>query len=173
MKRFAEAVGQWVRDFLRIFYKPVFNKFLPEETYFYAVSGGLNLVLDIFLYSVFYHYVLHEQIFRIGSIAIGSHIAAFIFVFPITFSTGFLLAKFVTFTESQIKGTKQLLRYGISVGGSILLNYLLLNLFHNYDIEAVRAKIITTFIVVVYSFIIQKFFTFKTGKKQLKNQLKE
>jgi putative flippase GtrA len=173
MKRFAEAVGQRIRSFLKIFYKPIFNKFLPEETYFYAVSGGLNLVLDIFLYSVFYHYVLHEQIFRIGNIAISSHIAAFILVFPITFSTGFLLAKFVTFTESQIKGTKQLIRYGISVGGSILLNYLLLNLFHNYfEIEAVMSKVITTFIVVIYSFIIQKFFTFKTGKKQLKNQLK-
>jgi putative flippase GtrA len=78
------------------------------------------------------------------------------------------LAKFVTFIDSQIKGTKQLWRYAISVGGSIALNYILLKLFvEHFGMLPTLAKIITTFIVVAYSFIIQKFFTFKTGKKQL------
>ncbi len=166
MKQIAEKIGQWIIGILDLFYAP-FKSFLSPETYRYAATGGMNVVLDIFLYFIFYNFILDKQLVDLGFIAISPYIAAFIIVFPITFSTGFLLAKFVTFTESKIKGTKQLIRYAISVGGSIILNYLLLKLFvGHFNIYPTPSKMITTVIVVAYSFIIQKFFTFQTGKNQ-------
>lgn len=167
MRDIAEQISVWIIKVLDFFY-PIFKNFLPKETYRYALTGGLNMVLDIFLYFIFFNFVLDKQIVELGFIAISPHIAAFLFVFPITFSTGFYLAKYVTFTQSKLHGKKQLMRYGISVGGSIILNYLLLKLFvEHFYILPTLAKIITTLIVVVYSFLAQKFYTFKTGKKQL------
>ncbi len=167
MKIIAENIGLFIIKILEIFY-PLFRKFLPLETYKYAVTGGLNMVLDILLYYVFYHYVVDATIVNLGFIAISPHIAAFLFVFPITFITGFLLAKYVTFTESQIRGKKQFHRYVVSVGGSIILNYFLLKLFiETLNFYPTPGKIATVGVVVIYSFLIQKFFTFKTGKKQL------
>ena len=169
MKQLAAAIGQRIIRILDLFYGP-FKHFLSPETYRYAATGGMNLVFDIFLYFIFYNFVFDKQVLELGFTAISPHIAAFIFVFPITFSTGFLLAKFVTFTESKLEGTKQLVRYAMSVVGSIILNYVLLNLFVlHFNIYPTPSKIITTIIVVAYSFIIQKFFTFKTGKNQLRN----
>ncbi len=169
MKQVAERIGKGITRFLDLFY-PLFRKLLPAETYHYAATGGLNMILDITLYFVFYHFVFHEEIFKIGFIAISPYIAAFIFVFPITFSTGFFMAKFVTFTRSELKGKKQLLRYAFSVGGSILLNYLLLKLFVAYfHIFPTPSKMLTSAIVIIYSFLMQKFFTFKTGKRQIHN----
>jgi putative flippase GtrA len=145
------------------FYKP-FKKYIPAETFRYAATGGFNTALDIFLYFFFYHFVLHKEIVDLGFVAISPHIAAFIIVFPITFTTGFLFAKYITFTNSQIKGRVQLFRYGLTVGGSILLNYILLKFFVEYLlIWPTVAKIITTVIVVAYSYFIQRFFTFKTA----------
>lgn len=145
-------------------YQP-FRKLIPPETFRYAATGGLNTAFDIFLYFVFYHFVLDKQIVEWGPLAISPHIAAFILVFPITFSTGFLLAKYITFTSSALRGRVQLIRYGISVGGSILLNYVCLKLFvEAFLIWPTVAKMITTVIVVTYSYIIQRYFTFKTGK---------
>jgi putative flippase GtrA len=97
-------------------------------------------------------------------VVISPYIAAFLIVFPITFFTGFLLAKYITFTNSEIRGRIQLIRYVISVSGSILLNYIFLKLF----VELVGfwptlSKIVTTGIVVIYSYFAQKFFTFKTA----------
>jgi hypothetical protein len=93
------------------------------------------------------------------------HIAAFAFVFPITFTTGFLMAKYITFTQSALRGRIQLFRYGISVGGSILLNYLLLKLFvESFGWYATVSKIVTTLIVIAYSYMIQRHFTFRTSK---------
>jgi putative flippase GtrA len=147
------------------FYAP-FNKYLSEETFRYAVTGGANTVLDIFLYFIFYNFIISKQVVDLGFIAISPHIAAFLMVFPITFSTGFILAKYITFTQSEIRGRIQLVRYAVSVAGSILLNYILLKLFVEVaGLYATLSKILTTCVVVVYSFIIQKYFTFQTGKK--------
>lgn len=169
MKEAALHIGKGITKFLEFFYISPIRNYINRETYLYATTGGLNTVLDIFLYFLIYNFSLHKEILDFGFVAISPHIAAFLLVFPITFSTGFFFAKFVTFTQSRLKGRKQLFRYAVSVSGSILLNYLLLKLFVEYmGLYATLSKMITTVIVVIYSFIIQKFFTFKTGKHQIK-----
>ncbi len=145
------------------FYGP-FRRFIPPETFRYAATGGANLVLDIFLYFVFYNFILDKEIIHLGFIAISPYIAAFLLVFPITFTTGFLLAKYITFTTSTLHGRIQLVRYAVSVGGSILLNYILLKLF----VEILHfwptfSKLLTTVVVVIYSYVVQRYFTFRTG----------
>ncbi|MBK3518604.1 GtrA family protein [Carboxylicivirga marina] len=143
------------------FYQP-FEKYLPRQTFNYAACGGANTAFDIFLYFITYNFVLDKQIVQTGLVAISPHIAAFIFVFPITFATGFLLSKYITFTESNLRGRIQLVRYGLTVLGSIILNYILLKLFVELvDLYPTVAKIVTTIIVVGYSYVCQKYFTFK------------
>lgn len=145
------------------FHKP-FRKYIPEETFRYAATGGFNTFLDIFLYYIIYNFVLYKQILDLGFYAFKPHIAAFIIGFPITFITGFALAKYITFTDSPFRGKKQLVRYGVSVLGSILLNYLLLKLFVEvFDFYATPSKMITTVFVVAYSYMIQRYYTFKTA----------
>ena len=153
------------------FYKP-FEKMIPLETFRYAATGGLNTAFDIFLYFIFYNFVFEKQNVDLAILTLSPHIAAFVFVFPITFSTGFLLAKYVTFTQSALKGRIQLFRYAVSVGGSIVLNYVLLKIFvESFGWYATFSKIATTFIVIIYSYVIQKHFTFRTGKKALAKSL--
>lgn len=145
------------------FHKP-FKRYIPSETFRYAATGGANTVLDILLYFICYKFVLDKQIVNLGFVAISPHIAAFLFVFPVTFTTGFLLAKYITFTSSEVVGRIQLFRYGCSVAGAILLNYVLLKLFVEYFLwYATFSKIVTTFIVVGYSYLAQRYFTFKTA----------
>jgi len=141
-----------------------FKKFIPQETFRYAATGGFNTALDIFLYFLFYNFILDKQIADFGFVAVSPHIAAFLFVFPITFITGFLLAKYITFTSSPIRGKVQLFRYAMTVAGAIFLNYILLKFFVEYLlIWPTVAKIITTVFVVAYSYVLQRYYTFKTG----------
>ncbi len=159
-----------IQQFIAWTYGP-FSRFIPPETYRYAFTGGLNTAFDIFLYFVFYNFLLEKHLVDLGFTAISPHIAAFLMVFPITFLSGFILAKYITFTSSAIKGRIQLFRYAISVGGSILLNYLCLKLFVEYFfIWPTIAKMITTLIVVTYSYLIQRYFTFKTGELSKKQK---
>lgn len=146
------------------FYFP-FLRFIPREIFRYGATGGANMVLDIFLYFVFYNYILDKQIIELGFVAISPHISAFLIVFPITFTSGFILAKYVTFTASEIRGRTQLFRYGLTVAGAIFLNYVFLKFFVEFvGLYATSAKIITTIIVVGYSYLSQRYFSFQTGK---------
>lgn len=159
----AKKIRLIIIQFIDYFYTP-FGKYIPLETFRYAATGGANTVFDIFLYFIFYNYILDRTIINLYIVSISPHIAAFLIVFPITFFTGFLLAKYITFTSSEIKGRIQLIRYMISVSGSIFLNYVFLKLLVEFGgVWPTMAKVITTGIVVVYSYFAQKFFTFKTG----------
>ncbi len=164
MIRFLRNFRDLIARIIDWFYFP-FLRFIPIEVFRYGATGGANTVFDLFLYFIFYRFLLNMQVVDLGFMAVSPHIAAFLMVFPITFTTGFLLAKYVTFTSSELRGRVQLFRYGISVAGSILLNYIFLKFFVEVaGIYAPLSKLLTTILVVIYSYVVQRCFSFKTNK---------
>ncbi|SEH05285.1 GtrA-like protein [Candidatus Venteria ishoeyi] len=123
----------------------------------------MNTALDIFLFFVFYNFLLEKETVELGFIAISPHIAAFLMSFSITFPTGFILAKFISFPGSYLRKRIQLSRYGLTVLGNIVLNYFFLKLFvEEFGWYPTPSKIITTIIGILFSYVSQKHFTFKT-----------
>jgi len=146
------------------FFYPLFSKIFDKTTFRYAACGGTNTVFDILLFFVSYNYILHKQNFVLSSIVLTPHIGAFLLAFLVSFPTGFLLMRFVVFQESALKGRVQFFRYFITVTISLTLNYFFLKLFvERFHIFPTIAKIITTFIVIGFSYISQKNFSFKTA----------
>ena len=155
-----------ILNFLEWCHRP-FGKIIPAETFRYVAMGGVITFVDIFLYFICYNFVLKKQMVDLGFVVMSAHIASFVFVFPITFFTGFLSSRYITFTGSSLKGNIQLFRYALAVAGSIIINYVFLKLFveHLYIWPTV-SKVLTTIVVVMYSYIIQRYFTFKTANFQ-------
>jgi putative flippase GtrA len=154
----------FISNLLDWFYKP-FRKIIPAQTFRYAAMGGLNTFLDIFLYFICYNYVVKKEMVDLGFVVMSAHIASFVFVFPIPFTTGFLAAKYITFTSSSLRGRVQLFRYALIVVGAIVLNYVFLKIFVEIlFIWPTVAKILTTLFVVTYSYIVQTKFAFKSKK---------
>lgn len=151
--------------FLDIFY-PIFRPFLNRQTYYYAACGGGNMILDLLLYFVAYNFIFDKEILQITNvIAFEPYIAALLFSFIITFPTGFLLSKYVVWTESNIKGGIQLFRYFLLVIANLFLNYILLKIFVEvFHIYPTVSKLLTIIIVVSFSYLTQKHFTFKVKK---------
>lgn len=163
MTRIAFQLKTLIIQVIDFFYLP-FQSFIPLETFRYAATGGFNTLLDIFLYFVCYNFILDKKIIDLQLVAISPHIAAFLIVFPITFLTGFMFARYITFTNSELRGRIQLFRYMLSVSGSIFLNYVFLKFLVEFaGLWPTLSKVITTVIVVIYSYFVQKFFTFKTA----------
>jgi len=148
-----------------LFY-PLFSHFLSRETFLYLVCGGGNMVLDLVLYFLSYNFILHKQILDLGFVAISPHISAFIISFCITFPLGFLLAKYITFSQSDLRGRIQLFRYGVTVVVCILMNYVFLKLFVEYfHWYPTISKAVATVIIAIYSYLSQKHYTFKIKVK--------
>jgi len=163
-KKWINNIRILIIQIIDTFYGP-FHKMIPIQTFRYAATGGFNTVLDITLYFICYNFIIDKQVVDIGIISISPHIFAFLIVFPITFLTGFLLAKYITFSASEIRGRIQFIRYMVSVSGSIFLNYFFIKILVEFGgLWPTLAKIITTVIVVIYSYFVQKFYTFKTTR---------
>ena len=148
-------------QFIDFFYPP-FRRLMPLQTFRYAVCGGSNTLLGLFIYTVSYKYVLRERILNLGFYAFKPHIAALFISFCINFPIGFLLMKFVVFHDSTIRGRIQLFRYFLIFISSLFINYwflkLLVEVLHVY---AVGAQIITTTLIVLFSYIMQRHYSFR------------
>lgn len=143
-----------------LYIKPL-ERVISRQIFGYFLCGAVNMALDTLWYFLIYHYVVFEQNVDLGVVVISPHIAALIIVFPITFFTGFLLNRYVAFRATQQRSTKQLFRYALSVVGSILLNYALMKLFVDLcHVWPTIAKMLTTVIVAVYSYMAAKYFSF-------------
>ena len=145
---------------------PWFSRHLSRETFLYLVCGGGNTVLDLLLYFISYNFILNKQILDLGFVAISPHITAFLISFSITFPLGFLLAKYITFSQSDLRGHAQLFRYGVTVVICILMNYVLLKLFvEQFHWYPTISKAVATVIIAIYNYLSQKHFTFRQTEK--------
>lgn len=147
-----------------LYIKPL-EHIISRQTFGYFICGTVNMALDAVWYFIIYHYILFERNVDLGVVVITPHIAALIIVFPITFFTGFLLNRYVAFRVAEQRSGRQLFRYALTVVGSILLNYLLMKLFVEWCyVWPTIAKILTTLIVAIYSFLVAKYYSFTTAK---------
>ena len=162
MQTFAQIITKIV-DF---FYRP-FSKYIPQQLFRYAACGGGNMVLDWVLYFLLYNFVIGHELVYItlpfnSELCLTPHIMSLLIVFPITLLTGFWLNKYVTFTQSSLRGYKQLWRYILIVIVNLLVNYFGLKLFVEVcGIYPTPSKMIVTIITVIISFFGQKYFSFK------------
>jgi putative flippase GtrA len=154
-----------VTSFIDFFYPP-FRKFLNLQTFRYIVCGGTNTFLDILVYFLSYNFILHKQVVFLGpGVAVKPHIMAFLMSFVVSFPTGFYLNRYVVFTGSTLRGRVQLFRYLLLVIICVVLNYVFIKLFvEQFNIFPTVAKIFTTGIVVCFSYVTQRNFTFKKSR---------
>lgn len=152
---------QLILGILDYFY-PLFQRFMPRQTFYYAACGGANTLLDILVYFLAYNFILDKQVVDLGFLAISPHIAAFLVSFALSFPVGFLLNRYIVFPGSSLKGRIQLFRYFLLVLVCIVLNYIFIKLFvEQFYIFPTVSKILTTIIVISFSYLTQKHFTFK------------
>ena len=144
------------------FFYPPFRKFFSLELFRYAACGGFNLALAWALYYVFYHFVFCAQVLNLGFIAFTPHIAALVFQYPITFLTGFWMARHISFSGSTLRGWTQIIRYFLVTVVNFLINYFGLKLFVEVlHIWPTISYILISVICVTFSYLSNKFFSFK------------
>lgn len=137
------------------------------QTFRYAASGGGNTLLGLLIYFFSYKYLLAEKEFHFGIYAFKGHSAALFFSFCITFPIGFFMSKYVVFSDSRMKGRVQLFRYFMICMFNLVLNYILLKIMvEQFHIYAVLAQVLTITVVIIFSYLAQRHFSFKADTQE-------
>ena len=98
------------------------------------------------------HYVVQKQNVDMGFFVLSPHIASLFFVVPITLLTGFLLNRFIVFSESNLPAGVQLFRYLSVWLMNLLLTYLMMKLFVDMlDFYPTPSRVLTMAISVLFS----------------------
>jgi len=161
MRKFLTSTGIGIRRMVDYFYPP-FRKYMSVEFFRYGATGVANLVFDWFIYFIIFHFILRQQMLPLGFVTLSSHIAALAFSFPISFMSGFLLQKYVTFNNSDLRGKVQLFRYGVVVVANLAINYIGLKLFVDvFGWFPTPSKMAITILATGVSYISQKKYTFR------------
>jgi putative flippase GtrA len=172
MRRHIHSARDLIIPIIDFFYPP-FSKLMDLQTFRYAACGGGNTVLGLLIYSISFKYILREENLHFGFYAFKPHVAALFISFCINFFVGFFLMKFVVFSNSSLKGRVQIVRYLMLCLFTLMLNYILLKIFvERFRIYPIPAQVITTLIVVLFSYLMQKHYTFKTmplAEDEIKN----
>ena len=152
-----------IHSFLDFFY-PLFKRFFDRTTYYYAVCGVSNLVLSWFLFFIFYQFLFKKENwhFPLVNFTLSSYTMTAFLCFIISFSIGFTLLKYVVFTKSQLNGTTQLFRYAVSALITSFTSWILLKLLiESFHFFPSIANIVSSCIVVVISYLLQRKFSFR------------
>jgi len=148
------------------FFYPPFRRIVGLQTFRYAASGGANTVLGFAVYFICYMYLLKGENLDLGFFAFKSHTAALFISFLITFPFGFFLMKYVVFNNSNMPGRIQLFRYFMIYLFNLALNFIILKIqVEQLQFNAIFAQIITTAIIVFFSYVAQRYFTFKVEEE--------
>lgn len=155
-------LSSWIIRVIDLFYFPPVSSILPRQVFRYAVCGGANVLFGWGCYFLIYNYLIDKQLLDLGLVVLSPHVAAMLLTFPIAFFLGFWLNRQVAFRRSPVPHGVQLLRYALSVAGSVVVNYLCLKFFVEVcAIWATPSQMLASCITTVYSFLAAKYFTFR------------
>ena len=156
-----EKVQKFIISILDIFY-PLFKPFFNKQTYYYLACGGGNTVFALVLYYIFYNNLLHQEDLNLYIITFKAHMASLFLTTAITFPIGFYLTKFIVWSDSNLETKKQFFRHFAFLIFGTVLNYFLLKLFVEIlEWWAMPSQILTTVIIVIFSYLTQKYISFK------------
>ncbi len=158
---------------LNLFY-PIFRRVFSFQVYAYLSVGTANTFFNISLFILFYFLFNNVFQFSLFEFAIKTFSVelATIFSFLISVPTGFWLNKNFAFTEAsneKKEKLKQFSKYSLVALQGQFTDYLLTKgMIIFLNINANVAYLISTVIMLLLTYFLQKYFTFKTKKTPAK-----
>ena len=158
------AIRRTILSVIDFFHRP-FSRWIDAQTFRYLASGGSNAAMNIVVYAVAYNFILHKEPVHVFNWTIAPHVAAFVIAFCMSFPYGFLMSRYVVFTQSSLRGRIQLFRYSLLVLVCVWLNYVLIKVFvEMFHFKASIGNILTQAIVALFSYTTQRYFTFRVRR---------
>jgi putative flippase GtrA len=161
-----------IQFFLNLFY-PIFKKILSFKVYAYLAVGAANTLFNIGLFTLFYLLIFHSSGWVISgfNLNILSVEIATVISFLLSVVSGFWLSKNFAFTDASNEKNEKKKQFGkyflVSLQGQFSDYLITKGLIIFLAIEPTIAYLISTFIMLIINFFLQKYYTFKVKKNKI------
>jgi putative flippase GtrA len=133
----------------------------------YFFSAGTATLVDVVSYFIIFNFIFEKQDIRIGPLLVISAPTASLFIsYTLGLITNFTITRSIVFNNSDLRLTSQFFRYLLVAFLVLVANYYLMSfLIKVLDWYPTIARAFSAIIVGLGSFILHKFFSFRTKKK--------
>jgi putative flippase GtrA len=160
------AMKETIAKTVEWLYFPFLRRCIPRELFRYGICGTAVVLLDWILFWFCFHYIFIERNWDAGFFVISAYTLSKMISAPIAALTGFWLQKNITFRASSLRDATQFLRYLLVFCVNFLLNILIGKdfLFEHFGLWATPANMLVTLLTIAFSFLMQKYFTFRRSR---------
>jgi putative flippase GtrA len=146
----------------------MFQKLLSNKIFRYFIAAGLATVVDVVVYFITYNFILSKRDFAITEIIVVSAPSiSLVISFSCGLFTNFVISKYYVFTESNIRGRHQLMRYVMVALFILMLNYFFMSLLiRGLGWYPTIARVVSALTIGAASFVIHKVFSFKVQRTE-------
>jgi putative flippase GtrA len=137
----------------------------------YGMAAGIATVVDVSIYFIAFNYIFKKQdIHLMQFLVLGAPTASLVLSYSCGLITNFTITKYFVFTESDLRGHHQLMRYVMVAVLVLFLNYGFMSfLIRTMEWFPTIARATSAIVIGFISFAIHKVFSFKVSKEEAEN----
>lgn len=147
------------------------NKLLKHKLIRYSVSAMAGTFVDVAVYFIAFNFIYRKQdVYLFNFLVLSAPSASLVLSYSCGLLTNFTITKYFVFTESDLRGHHQLMRYVLVALFVLLLNYgfmtFLIKILHWYPTVS---RAVSAAIIGLVSFAFHKTFSFRVSKETEKS----
>jgi putative flippase GtrA len=142
-------------------------KILQLKIVRYGMAAAIATAVDVAIYFIAFNYIFKkEDVHLLPFLVLGAPTVSLILSYSCGLITNFSISKYFVFTESDLRGHHQLMRYVMVAILILFLNYGFMSfLIKTLEWFPTIARAVSAVTVGFLSFVIHKSFSFKTANK--------
>ncbi len=134
----------------------------------YGIAAAIATAVDVSVYFIAYNFILKKQDFHLLQfLVLSAPTVSLIISYSCGLITNFSISKYFVFTESDLRGHHQLMRYVLVAVLILFLNYGFMSfLIKTLEWFPTIARAVSAVVVGFLSFLIHKSFSFRTANTE-------
>jgi putative flippase GtrA len=134
----------------------------------YGMAAAIATCVDVCVYFIAFNYLFKKQDFHLADfLVVGAPTVSLILSYSCGLITNFTITKYFVFTESDLRGHHQLMRYVMVAVLILFLNYGFMSfLIKTLEWYPTIARATSAITIGFISFAIHKVFSFKVSKEE-------
>jgi putative flippase GtrA len=136
----------------------------------YGIAAAIATVVDVSVYFMAFNYIFKKEDFHLlHLVTLGAPTVSLILSYSCGLITNFTISKYFVFTDSDLRGHHQLMRYVMVAVLILFLNYGFMSfLIKTMEWFPTIARATSAIVIGFISFAIHKVFSFKVSKEEIK-----